>query len=236
MQAPLYSIIVPTYNERGNIAIFVQLLWQHLQHEGPFEVIVVDDNSPDNTQEVVRQLQAKAHPARVKLVTRPKKLGLGSAYMEGLQHAQGEFIILMDADFSHHPKYLKGFMQKQRQTQADIVSGTRYAAGGGVAGWGLVRKLTSRGANLLASFVLGAKATDLTGAFRLYRKRCLLEVLQKTTSKGYAFQMEVIVRAQYAGMHIEEVSFVCGMHVRCQGKSAGGLLGTPATSSCGLGR
>lgn len=212
--SPEYSVIVPTYNERGNIAIFVQLLWQHLQHAS-FEVIIVDDNSPDGTQEVVRQLQANKHPARIKLVTRSRKLGLGTAYMEGLQHAQGEFVVLMDADLSHHPKNLKAFFDKQHQTDADIVSGTRYARGGGVAGWGLVRKLTSRGANLLASFILGAQASDLTGAFRLYRKRCLVELLQKTTSKGYAFQMEVIVRAQYAGMQIEEVSHALQPFMPC---------------------
>jgi dolichol-phosphate mannosyltransferase len=90
----------------------------------------------------------------------------GTAYVHGLKHASGDFVIIMDADLSHHPKYLPSFIRKQLETKADIVTGTRYAKGGGVHGWDLRRKLTSRGANVLAHTLLWPKVSDLTGSFR----------------------------------------------------------------------
>ncbi|GLC42578.1 hypothetical protein PLESTB_001115900 [Pleodorina starrii] len=206
---PEYSIIVPTYNERENVAILVWLLHKYLAHVATFEVVFVDDASPDGTAAAVARLQTVYGPTRVRLVTRPAKLGLGSAYAAGLAAASGAFIILMDADLSHHPRHLPAFIATQRAADADVVAGTRYRAGGGVAGWNLTRKLTSRGANLLASFLLGASAaSDLTGAYRLYRREVLAALLAATRSRGYAFQMEVIVRAQYGGLRIAEVPIV----------------------------
>eukprot|EP00798_Chlamydomonas_sp_ICE-L_P022866 gene22866-30039_t len=219
---PLYSIILPTYNEVENIAVVVWLLHSAFETlDSKFEVIVVDDNSQDDTQAVVKGLQSWLQQqqksslkrfenlaAAIKLIARPGKMGLGSAYASGLQQAEGEFVILMDADLSHHPKYLPQFIQRQRETGCDIVTGTRYRYGGGVAGWGFTRKLVSRGANLLASAFLGASMSDLTGSYRLYRRDCLVKLLAETSSKGYAFQMEVIVRAQYSRHTVEEVPIV----------------------------
>jgi hypothetical protein len=105
-------------------------------------------------------------------------------------------------------RYIPAFLDKQRQTGCDIVTGTRYIRGGGVSGWSMMRKTVSRGANLAASFLLGASSSDLTGAFRLYKRDVLSKLLSCTASTGYAFQMEVIIRAQYAGFHIEEVPIV----------------------------
>mmetsp|Transcript_13698 Transcript_13698/g.29404 ORF Transcript_13698/g.29404 Transcript_13698/m.29404 type:complete len:238 (+) Transcript_13698:228-941(+) len=204
-----YSVLVPTYNESENIAVFAWILNEHTKNlPYSFELVVVDDNSPDGTQDIVRQLQAKWNGMPIMLITRPRKLGLGSAYMDGIRHARGQYIFLMDADLSHHPKYIPDFIAQQRATGCDIVTGTRYASGGGVAGWNMARKLTSRGANLLASVALGATASDLTGAFRLYRRTALESVLPQVTSQGYAFQMEVIVRAQYRGCSIREVPII----------------------------
>ncbi|KAF4380242.1 hypothetical protein F8388_024535 [Cannabis sativa] len=191
-----YSIIVPTYNERLNIALIVYLIFKHLR-DVDFEVIVVDDGSPDGTQEIVKQLQKVYGEERILLRPRPKKLGLGTAYIHGLKHATGNFVVIMDADLSHHPKYLPSFIKKQSETGASIVTGTRYVKGGGVHGWTLMRKLTSRGANVLAQTLLWPG--------RLYRKSVLEDVISSCVSKGYVFQMEMIVRASRKGYHIEEV-------------------------------
>lgn len=158
---------------------------------------MIDDGSPDGTQQVCKDLQQKIYNTKqLVLTTRPGKLGLGSAYKFGLEHARGDFIILMDADLSHHPKFISQMVQKQSATGCDIVTGTRYQAGGGVYGWSLKRKLTSRGANLLAGAALDcASCSDLTGSFRLYRRDVLQQLIGACTSKGYVFQMEIIVRA-----------------------------------------
>ncbi|CAI9115666.1 OLC1v1016635C1 [Oldenlandia corymbosa var. corymbosa] len=139
-----YSIIVPTYNERLNIALIIYLIFKHLPTVD-FEIIVVDDGSPDGTQDI------------------------------GLKHASGNFVVIMDADLSHHPKYLPSFIKKQMETDVDIVAGTRYVKGGGVHGWNLMRKLTSRGANVLVQTLLWPGVSNLTGSFRLYRKSVLEE-------------------------------------------------------------
>jgi len=144
------------------------------------------------------------------LAPRPGKLGLGTAYVHGLQRARGAYVIIMDADMSHHPKFIPQFIQKQRETNADVVTGTRYTGGGGVYGWDLRRKLTSRVANYLAQVALQPGVSDLTGSFRLYRKEVLSECVAHTLSKGYVFQMEIVVRARELGFSIAEVpiSFV----------------------------
>jgi dolichol-phosphate mannosyltransferase len=169
------------------------------------EVIIVDDNSPDGTQDIVHQLIKIYGADKIKLHARPGKLGLGSAYIDGLSKCTGEFVILMDADLSHHPKVIPEFIKKQRETGADVVTGTRYAQNGGVYGWDLNRKLTSRVANFLASVLLAPSASDLTGSFRLYKKEVLEKALKSVKSRGYVFQMEIIVRCQYMGYKIEEV-------------------------------
>jgi len=144
------------------------------------------------------------------LKPRPGKLGLGTAYVHGIKHATGNFIIIMDADLSHHPKFIPEFIRKQAEGNFDIVSGTRYVGSGGVFGWDLRRKIVSRGANYVAQILLRPGASDLTGSFRLY-KREVLEILTKEcVSKGYVFQMEMLVRARSIGFSIGEVpiSFV----------------------------
>jgi dolichol-phosphate mannosyltransferase len=116
----------------------------------------------------------------------------------------------MDADFSHHPKFLPIMIAKQKEGNYDIVTGTRYAGNGGVFGWDLKRKLVSRGANLVADTILQPGVSDLTGSFRLYKKSVLQQVISKTESKGYSFQMEMMVRAKAMGFKVAEVpiSFV----------------------------
>lgn len=171
-----------------------------------FEVVVVDDNSPDNTLEVAQQLQKIYGKEMVKIVSRKGKLGLGTAYVAGLKECTGERVILMDADLSHHPKFIPQMILKMNAHDYDIVSGTRYRKGGGVAGWDLKRKITSKGANFLAQFLLNpGNASDLTGSFRLYKKEALEKILPQVKSKGYAFQMEILILARKANMTLGEV-------------------------------
>jgi len=204
-----YSILLPTYNERDNIAIVIWLIIKHLKPSNiAYEIIVIDDNSPDGTQDIVKRLQKAYGADKILLKPRAGKLGLGSAYVHGLKYASGDFIILMDADLSHHPKYIPEFIAKQRQTGAAIVTGTRYASKGGVYGWDFKRKLTSRGANILASVMLQPGVSDLTGAFRMYRKDVFDSLIHQCKAKGYAFQMEIIVRARQAGHAVGEVPIV----------------------------
>jgi dolichol-phosphate mannosyltransferase len=139
------------------------------------------------------------------ILKRAGKLGLGSAYIDGLKLASGEFVFIMDADMSHHPEAIPSFIAKQKEGNYDVVSGTRYAHGGAVAGWDTYRKTVSRGANFLAHLLLNPHASDLTGSFRLYRKPVLEAIMPEVVSRGYVFQMEVLVRCRYAGFSIGEV-------------------------------
>jgi len=146
-----YSVLLPTYNERENLPYILYFINKAFESvEETYEVVVVDDNSPDGTLDVAKKLQQIFGNERVVLAPRPGKLGLGSAYVHGLQFAKGSFIIILDADLSHHPKYIPKFIYKQREGNFDIVTGTRYRGDGGVFGWNWRRKLTSVGANTLA--------------------------------------------------------------------------------------
>ena len=207
----LYSIILPTYNERENLPLIVYLLNKTFtETKVKHEVVVVDDSSPDNTLEAAESLRDIYGSSQVTIVSRKGQLGLGSAYFAGLKVAKGDRIILMDADLSHHPKFIPQMISVMDHGDRsgrpfDIVSGTRYCRGGGVAGWDFKRKLTSCGANFLARYLLNPGASDLTGSFRLYEREAIERILPKVKSKGYAFQMEILVHARKQGMTIGEV-------------------------------
>lgn len=206
-----YSVILPTYNEKRNLPILIYLLNKTFTaNKLDWEVIIVDDNSPDGTQEIAKKLIDIFGPEHIQLRPRAGKLGLGTAYVHGLQFVTGNFVIIMDADFSHHPEAIPEFIAKQKSQDYDIVTGTRYAGDGGVFGWDFKRKLISRGANFLASVVLRPHVSDLTGSFRLYKTDVLKKIIDVTQSKGYVFQMEMMVRAKAMGFTVGEVpiSFV----------------------------
>uniref|UniRef100_A0A6I8N4N3 Dolichol-phosphate mannosyltransferase subunit 1 n=2 Tax=Ornithorhynchus anatinus TaxID=9258 RepID=A0A6I8N4N3_ORNAN len=210
-RADKYSVLLPTYNERENLPLIVWLLVKSFGASGHnYEIIIIDDGSPDGTREVAEQLEKIYGSEKILLRPREKKLGLGTAYIHGMQHATGNFIIIMDADLSHHPKFIPEFIRKQKEGNFDIVSGTRYKGNGGVYGWDLKRKIISRGANFITQVLLRPGASDLTGSFRLYRKEVLQKLMEKCVSKGYVFQMEMIVRARQLDYTIGEVpiSFV----------------------------
>ncbi len=136
----LYTVILPTYNERENLPLVFYLIHKTFVSAGKaFEVVIVDDSSPDNTMEVAKSLQ-EVFPM-IRIVSRKGKLGLGSAYLAGLRVAKGNRIVLMDADLSHHPKFIVPMielMDGNQNSTVDIVCGTRYKEGGGVAGWYVV--------------------------------------------------------------------------------------------------
>jgi len=170
-----------------------------------YEIIVIDDGSPDGTLEAARKLQKIYGEDKIVLKPRAKKLGLGTAYIHGLKFAKGDFVIIMDADFSHHPKFIPKMIAEQQKKDFDVVTGTRYAQGGGVWGWDFKRKLISRGANYLTQVLLRPGVSDVTGSFRLYKKEVLQKLVSSCTSKGYVFQMEIIVKAGCFGYTISEV-------------------------------
>lgn len=201
-----YSILLPTYNEVQNLPIIIWLLIKYMDKSGfDYEIIVIDDGSPDGTLEAAKELQNIYGEKKIVLRPREKKLGLGTAYIHGITHATGNFIVIMDADLSHHPKFIPEFIKKQQSKDYDVVSGTRYVGSGGVYGWDFKRKLVSRGANFLTQLLLRPGASDLTGSFRLYKKHVLLKLIESCVSKGYVFQMEMIIRARQLNYTIGEV-------------------------------
>jgi len=197
-------IIIPTYNEIENIeALVVEVLGQS-SSLARFETLVVDDASSDGTGKVVERLAER--DVRVHLLSRPAKLGLGTAYIAGFRYALDhgyEMVGTMDADFSHPPSYLPSFAQAM--AHADVVIGSRYVRGGGVRNWGVHRRLLSAGANVLARFVGGLKPRDCTTGYRLYRTAFLRKLdLDSITSHGYSCLIELVYACQHAGAKIVE--------------------------------
>jgi dolichol-phosphate mannosyltransferase len=201
-------IVTPTYNERNNLPLFVRAV---LDAAPGAHVLVVDDASPDGTGEVADALARE--DGRVRVMHRPGKQGLGTAYVEGFLRGLGapegyEFFFEMDADLSHDPKYLPAFFEAFREG-ADVVLGSRNIPGGGVVGWGLGRHVLSKGGSLYSRLILGAAVHDLTTGYKGYRKRALAAIdLPRIRSNGYSFQIETTYRALLAGMRVTEVPIV----------------------------
>ena len=197
--------IVATYNEAENIG---KLAAETFRVRPEMNLLIIDDNSPDGTGRIADEMQAA--DKRVTVIHRGGKLGLGSAIIEGLKYAiekDYDFALVMDADFSHDPKYIPAMLDAS--PAADVVVGSRYIPGGGSVNWGAARKAASWLVNSFSRFILGVKAHDCSGAFRLYRISKLKGVaLDKILSKGYSFQEEMLLRCQKAGLLITEVPIV----------------------------
>jgi dolichol-phosphate mannosyltransferase len=196
-------LVLPTYNEAGNIEAFVEAV--RVQLPATARVLVVDDNSPDGTGEIADRLAAK-HDA-VTVLHRPHKEGLGPAYIAGFRHAlaAGAGLVLeMDSDFSHDPEQLPRLLEASQG--ADLVIGSRYVPGGSAAEWSGVRLAISRGGSAYARLVLGVRVRDLTGGFKCFRREVLEAIdLDSIESKGYAFQVEMTYRAIRLGFDVVEV-------------------------------
>ncbi|UKJ90743.2 dolichol phosphate mannose synthase [Theileria orientalis] len=202
------SIIVPTYNEKDNIAFLLYLIKRYLFPLNiDYEIIVIDDSSPDGTAAVVDKLKQLLN-LPLKLVKRPGKLGLGSSYIEGIRHSKYPLVLIMDADLSHHPKYIPEMVSKYRKFGYDVVSGTRYARGGGASNWPLSRILISKTLNFVCRVLFRPKFSDLTGSYRLYRKELLNSVIHKIYNKGFLFQIEMALRCDRANAAVGEVPIV----------------------------
>jgi dolichol-phosphate mannosyltransferase len=199
-------VCLPTYNERENVEPMVDRLGQILGGEGV--VLVIDDNSPDGTGEIADRLAAEH--GWVHVLHRPKKEGLGPAYLDGFRKALelgADLIFELDCDFSHDPADVPRLAAAAED--ADLVVGSRYVPGGGTRNWGLLRRLISRGGSLYAQILLGAPVRDLTGGFKCYRRAVLETIdLDAIHSKGYAFQIETTYRALRAGFRVVEVPIV----------------------------
>ena len=193
-------VIIPTYNEAENIVLFLNELLQI-----DIDVLVVDDNSPDGTGELVNNI-AKTNSSLF-LLTRPEKQGLGSAYRAGFDwgiEKKYTSFVEMDADFSHRIVDLKSMLSIG--SKYDLVIGSRYIHLGGTSGWSVGRKLLSKTANLFAGIMLRTRVKDLTSGFRIYSLNALEEILfQTSTTNGYGFQIEMTIRSVDKKLKIKEI-------------------------------
>ena len=199
-------IIVPTYNERENIRRLCDTV---LSQDGRIEMLIVDDGSPDGTGAIVEEI-ARAEP-RVHLLSRPRKMGLGTAYIAGFRWAleRGhDYVMEMDADFSHDPNHLRQFLGAIEQ--ADLVLGSRYQQGRvTVVNWPIQRLILSYLANMYARAVTGLPVWDATGGFKCFRRTVLESInLDDVRSNGYAFQIEMSFRAWKRNFRIAEIPIV----------------------------
>lgn len=199
-------VVIPTYNEVRNLP---QLVPQVLAQDTRLEVLVVDDNSPDGTGQLAAALAAKE--SRLHVLHREGKLGLGTAYITAFQWAleRGyDYVFEMDADFSHDPAHLKDFLKAV--PDADLVLGSRYLNGRvTVVNWPMGRLVLSYCANIYARWLTGLHIWDLTGGFKCFRRRVLEAIdLSRVRSNGYAFQIEMSVRAWRKGFALKEIPIV----------------------------
>ena len=203
-------LILPTYDEAENLAAIVAAARAVLHDAAPggHKVLVVDDDSPDGTGDIADAIAAEHDD--VEVLHRTTREGLGPAYLAGFAHALergAQLVMEMDADFSHDPADLARLLAAAEE--ADLVLGSRYVAGGGVADWGRIRRVVSRGGSWYARIVLGLDVRDLTGGFKCFR-RVVLETIDLPTvrSRGYAFQVELTHRAVHAGFRVVELPIV----------------------------
>ncbi len=197
-------VIIPTYNEKENIETIIERVFSLYN---TVDILIVDDNSPDGTGQIVQKLQDK-YPQRLHLLHREEKNGLGTAYIAGFQWALSQhyqFIIEMDADFSHNPKHIQRLLDKAKQG-TDLVVGSRYTRNGKIQDWPLDRRILSFGGSLYARLMTGMRIKDLTSGFVCYNRATLEKIdLNKISSIGYSFQIEMKYAAHRLGQQLDEV-------------------------------
>jgi len=198
-------VIIPTYNERENVERMLETV---ISLPFPFDVLVVDDGSPDGTAALVKQAQA-THGERIHLIEREGKLGLGTAYLAGFRFAlqRGyDYVFEMDCDFSHNPEDLVRLRVPCAEGGAGMAVGSRYVKGGGVANWPWNRVLLSYSASIYVNIILGLGVRDCTAGFVCYRRETLEAInLDAVQFVGYAFQIEMKLRAKRNGYQVKEV-------------------------------
>jgi dolichol-phosphate mannosyltransferase len=206
-------VVIPTYNELSNITGLIPEIKRVLIENGySYQVLIVDDNSPDGTAEAVEEMRATDD--RVNLLKRPGKLGLGSAYIDGFTWAVSnlkfDVVVQMDADFSHPPQDIARLVEALDEG-SDVAVASRYVEGGGSSRWPWYRRLISRGANFLAHLLLGISARDMTSGFRAMRRGAVEGLLgYRLNSRGYSYQVECLMIFEAAGSKVVEVPFTFG--------------------------
>jgi dolichol-phosphate mannosyltransferase len=198
----MLAVIIPTYNEKDNIIALISKINEVIN----CDIIIIDDNSPDGTADAVRNLNLN----NVKLIVRNRKMGLGSAIIDGMRYALDKgynFIATMDADLSHNPIYLK-IMYDRIKEGYDLVIGSRYINGGSIENWTLSRRIISKSANLFVRLLLRTGVKDNTSNFRIYSMRAVKEAILCNTAGGYEFQICALYRIIRSNMKVSEVPIV----------------------------
>ncbi|HEY9125416.1 MAG TPA: polyprenol monophosphomannose synthase [Bacteroidales bacterium] len=217
-------VIIPTYNERENIRKIIEKVFS-LEH--PFDILVIEDNSPDGTAAIVKQMQM-VYPERLYMVERSGKLGLGTAYIAGFKWALArnyQYIFEMDADFSHNPDDLLLLYKACAEDGADLAIGSRYKSGVNVVNWPMGRVIMSYYASAYVRLVTRMNVRDTTAGFKCYRRKVLETIeLDKIRFKGYAFQIEMKFTAWKIGFKIVEVPIIFTDRKQGQSKMSGGIF------------
>ncbi len=228
-------VAVPTYNEKDNIGMMIKSVLSLNNNETVKELnigislVIIDDNSQDGTQEIVKGFfasdgkneNAAGFKDNLFLITRKKKLGLGTAYVSAFRFAIGkgfDYVITMDCDFSHNPDEIIGFISLMNDRKCGMIVGSRYVGGIRIINWSMKRLLMSYFANIYAKLITGVKIDDLTGGFNMYDANCLKRInLDGINSRGYAFQIEMKYRMKRAGCDFKEYPII--FYERTKGKS-----------------
>lgn len=187
---PEISIVVPTYNESENIGNLLQAVSKTLE-SCDYEIIIVDDNSPDGTAGIVRKISCEDN--RIRLVVRSGKLGLGSAILEGFSMAEGNYLLMIDADLSHRPEDIKRLIDRRKE--ADIIIGSRYINGGRTICWPMKRRIISRIAIVLVKLFFNLSVKDPVSGFALYKKETIERLNGKLRPMGYKLLLEVLAKS-----------------------------------------
>lgn len=217
-------VIIPTYNEKDNIGKMIRKVFS-LNRQ--FDILIIDDNSPDGTGILVKELQNEFHE-KLFLLERKGKLGLGTAYIAGFKWAlkkEYEYIFEMDADFSHNPNDLLCLYEACAVRNADLAIGSRYKTGVNVVNWPIGRVILSYYASAYVRFMTGMDIADTTAGFKCYRKRVLQAInFDKIRFKGYGFQIEMKYVTWKLGFKIEEVPIIFTDRKQGQSKMSGGIF------------
>ena len=218
-------VIIPTYNEKENIEAIIRKVFSL---EGDFNVLVIDDGSPDGTATIVKSLQDEFND-RLHLIEREGKLGLGTAYLKGFKWAlehDYDYIFEMDADFSHNPDDLLRLYRCCSEEGADLAIGSRYCHGVSVVDWPISRIVMSYYASVYVRIVLGMKIYDTTAGFKCYKRKVLETIdLDKVEMKGYGFQIEMKYSAWKLGFNVREVPIIFINRQKGTSKMSGGIFG-----------
>jgi dolichol-phosphate mannosyltransferase len=219
-------VIIPTYNEKENIEAIIRAV---MALEDKFDILVIEDGSPDGTADIVKGLMAGDFKGRLHIIERTGKLGLGTAYITGFKWAieqKYDFIFEMDADFSHDPKDVPRLLKEVRDNGYDVAIGSRYITGVNVVNWPMGRVLMSYYASKYVQCVTGIPVHDTTAGFKCYRRKVLETIdLDAIRFKGYAFQIEMKFTAYKLGFKIKEVPVIFVNRELGTSKMSGGIFG-----------